>query len=237
MSASEHLCRAGALALYLSAAEHLARTASCVAPTMATQPLQHLTQQSAYVGAWMLKVAMDPQVIEYNWIKSGKTMEGRKLEFVLVSEDSTKYCQGLYKRMGKEPKASQEFDAAKTKFQKGTIWKVSKVSVAKQSQKYLGCSCKIVIDMNISRFEAVLQSTVTMPRQATPPEDLATLLDCHDDQVIDVIALVKEVSQPEERTTAYGDRLKVDITIMDDSGKKKRQRAANSRHGFRRKQP
>ena len=71
VSASEHLCRAGALALYLSAAEHLARTASCVAPTMATQPLQHLTQLSAYVGAWMLKVAMDPQVIEYNWIKSG----------------------------------------------------------------------------------------------------------------------------------------------------------------------
>ena len=123
----------------------------------------------------MLKVVMEPQQIDYTWSKGGKTNTGRKLEFVLVSEDSTKYCQGLYKRMGKEPKASQDVDAAKRKFQKGTVWKVSKVSFAKQSQKYLGCSCKIVIDMNISKFEAVLQSTVTMPKQATPPEDLATL--------------------------------------------------------------
>ena len=38
---------------------------------------------------------------------------------------------------------------------------------------------------------------------------------------MDVIALVKELSQPEERTTAYGDRIKVDVTIMDDSGDNK----------------
>jgi hypothetical protein len=232
LSVSKHLCRAGALALYLSASEHFARTASrshpgrrvrlsAVAPTMATEPLQHLTEQSASVGAWMLKVAMEPQVIEYQWVKNGKTMEGRKLEVVLVSEDSTKYCQGLYRRMGKEPKASQDFDAAKRNFQKGTIWKVSKVSFVKQNPKYLGCSCKIGIDMNLSRFAAVLQSTVPMPKQATPPEDLATLLECHDDQVVDVIALVKEVTQPEERRTTYGDRLKVDVTIMDDSGENK----------------
>ena len=61
----------------------------------------------------------------------------------------------------------------------------------------------------MSKFDAVLQSTVTMPRQATPPEDLATLLECPEDQVVDVVALVTEVSAPVEKTTAFGDRLMV----------------------------
>ncbi len=54
--------------------------------------------------------------------------------------------------------------------------------------------------------------------QAAPPEDTSTLLEAHEDQVGDVVALVKKVSEPATITTAYGDRLKVDVTIMDDSG-------------------
>ena len=185
---------------------------------MTTEPLHHLTEQSAGVGTWMVKVAMEPCDLTYSWTKNNKTNNGRKLEFVLVSDDATKYCQGLYQRRGKEPKATEDFEAAKRKFHKGTIWKVSKVSLAKQNPKYMGCSCKISIDMNTSKFEPVLQSTINMPMQAAPPEDLATLLECHEDQVVDVVALVKKVSEPVTITTAYGDRLKVDVTIMDDSG-------------------
>ena len=119
---------------------------------MATEPLQHLTDQSAGVGTWILKVAMEPQELADPFKnRKNECAEGRKLECVLVSEDSTQYCQGLYKRSGKEPKATQDFESAKRKFQKGTIWKVSKVSLAKQRQKYLGCSCKVVIDMNTYR--------------------------------------------------------------------------------------
>ena len=185
---------------------------------MATEPLQHLTDQSAGVCSWILKVAMEPQEVTYPFKnQKNERVEGRKLECLLVSEDSTQYCQGLYKRSGREPKATQDFESAKRKFQKGTIWKVSKVSLAKQPQKYLGCSCKVVIDMNTSTFQAVLQSTMKLPVQATPPEDLATLLQCHEHQVVDVIALVAEVSDPERKTTPYGDRLMVDVTIMDDS--------------------
>ena len=98
------------------------------------------------------------------------------------------------------------------------MWKVSKVSLAKQNSKCLGCSCKVVIDMNTSTFQPVLQSTVKMPTQAAPPEDLATLLSCPVGQVVDVIALVTNVSRPEKRMTAHGVRDLVDVTIMDDSG-------------------
>ena len=98
------------------------------------------------------------------------------------------------------------------------MWKVSKVSLAKQDSKYLGCSCKVLIDMNTSSFQPVLQSTVKMPMEAAPPEDLATLLSCPEGQNVDVIALVANVSHPVQRTTSYGLRDLVDVTIMDDSG-------------------
>jgi hypothetical protein len=185
---------------------------------MATEPLQHLTEQSAGVGAWMLKVADEPQDTEYTWNKNGKSGKGRKLECIFVSDDSTQYCQGVCKRLGQEPKATQDFAAAKMKYKKGTIWKVSKVSLARQNPKYLGCSCKVVIDMNTSTFQPVLQSTVQMPMQATPPEDLNTLLQCPAGQVVDVLVLVTDVSQPVQKTTQFGVRDLVNITIMDDSG-------------------
>ena len=71
--------------------------------------------------------------------------------------------------------------------------------------------------MRNSTFEPVLQSTVQMPKQVTPPEDLNTLLQCPGGQAVDVVALVKEVI-PELTMTKFGERNKVAITILDDSG-------------------
>jgi len=104
------------------------------------------------------------------------------------------------------------------KFKRNSVWKVSKISLAKSNAKYLGCSHKVVIDMNASNFQPVLQSTVKMPQQATPPEDLSTLLQCGHGQVVDVIAFVTHVSEKRTCTTFQGLRDVVDVTIMDDSG-------------------
>ena len=185
---------------------------------MDTEPLQHLTEQSAGVGSWMLKLVGEPRDTEYTWSKAGKSGKGRKLEYILVSEDQSQYCEGLYRRIGKEPQATQNFQQMKMKFKQGTVWKISKVSFVNQNPKYLGCSCKFIIDMNTSTFQPVLENTVKMPTQPTPPEDLATLLSCPQGQIVDVIALVTHVSQPVRKTTPYGERNLVDVTIMDDSG-------------------
>ena len=81
---------------------------------MDTEPLQHLTEQSAGVGNWMLTVVSEPHESEYTWNKGGdKHGTGRKLEYVLVSEDCTQYCEGVYKRIGKEPRATDNFEQAK----------------------------------------------------------------------------------------------------------------------------
>ena len=173
---------------------------------MSSQPLPELTEQSAGVGAWILKVSGEPQASTYPWNKNGKSGTGARLDCVLVSEDSTQYCQGTYKRKGKEPQATRDFDAAKAKYKPDSIWKASKVSLVRENPKYLGCSCKVVIDMNTSSFQPVLQSTVKMPIQATPPEHLSELLQCPGGQSVDVLALVKAVSEPSQKTTANGQR-------------------------------
>ena len=71
---------------------------------------------------------MPPQEVKYNWNKGGKSGEGKKLQYILASEDGAQYCEGIYKRIGKEPKATDDYNKAKQKFKKGTIWTVSKVS-------------------------------------------------------------------------------------------------------------
>ena len=187
---------------------------------MNAEPLQNLTEQSGGVGRWLVIVGMNPREVTYKWNKGGKSGEGKKLEFLLVSEDASQYCEGMYKRIGKEPKATDDYNKAKQKFKKGTIWTLSKVSLTKQSTQYLGCSCKVVIDMNTSSFQPVLQSTVKMPLQAAPADDLETLLQCPQGQLVDTIALVTDVSDPVIKETANGPRLLVDVTIMDDSGTK-----------------
>ena len=187
---------------------------------MDTEPLQTLTEQSGGVGRWLLTVVMPPQEVTYKWNRGGKSGEAKKLQYLLVSEDGAQYCEGSYRRIGKEPKATDDYNKAKQKFKKGTIWTVCKVSLAKQDTRYLGCSCKLVIDMNTSSFQPVLQSTVKMPLQAAPADDLETLLQCPQGQLVDAIALVTDVSSPVCKETCNGPRMLVDVTIMDDSGDK-----------------
>ena len=171
---------------------------------MAAEPPCQLTPRSAGVGAWMLIVASTPRKIEYQWNKAGRSGTGHKLEVVLMSEDSTQYCEGVFKKKGKEPQATKDLDAAKDKFKKGTIWKLSKASLTNENPKYVGCSCKVVIDMRSSTFEPVLQSTAQMPKQVTPPEDLNTLLQRPGGQAVDVLALVKEVIVSDLKMTQFG---------------------------------
>jgi len=184
------------------------------------EPLPNLSEQSARIGTWLLSVATHPRVEEYTYGKgTGKGKgKGKKFECLLVSDDSDAYCLAQFRKKGKEPAATNEFQATMDQFKRNSVWKVSKISLAKSNAKYLGCSHKVVIDINASKFKPVLQSTVKMPQQATPPEDLNTLLQCAPGQLVDVIAFVTHVSEERTHTTFQGVRNVVDVTIMDDSG-------------------
>ena len=141
------------------------------------QSLAEMTTQSAKIGRWLLRLWTPPDEEDYQYTMRGKTIQGKVLRCCFVSTDSTHYCIGKYKRKGKEPQASEEFRAIKNKFQNATMWRLSRVSLLNEKPIYLGSPIKIVIDLNSTVFQPLLQSTVTMPSHPTPPEDLATLLE------------------------------------------------------------
>ena len=60
---------------------------------MDAEPLQNLTEQSGGVGRWLVIVVMPPREVIYTWNKWGKYWEGKRLEYLLPSEDGAQYCE------------------------------------------------------------------------------------------------------------------------------------------------
>ena len=75
---------------------------------MGAEPLQNFAEQSGWVGRWLVIVVMAPREVIYTWNKGGKSGQGKRLEYLLVSEDGAQYCDGSYKRIGKEPEATAD---------------------------------------------------------------------------------------------------------------------------------
>jgi len=69
---------------------------------------------------------------------------------------------------------------------------------------YTGPPIKVVIDMNATGMQLVLQSTVPMPERATPHEGLATLLGSPNNQRVDVLVLIVSVERERSATTPPG---------------------------------
>jgi hypothetical protein len=117
----------------------------------------------------------------------------------------------------------------------GSIWKVSKVALLSEKPMYISSTIKSVINMNASKFSPVLQSTVKMPKQVTPPEDLATLLSCPPGQRVDVLALLTGMGEPTQRQTAMGNRVHVETTWTTQA--RRVRRAVRLRFGFLKRRP
>ena len=198
--------------------QYLASAPTDSASEHALQALAELTTQSAKIGQWMLRVCDAPYEHEYKYTFKGKEMKGKLFICCFVSKDASQYCIGKFKRKGKEPEASTELRKAIEKFKDQSMWKVSRVSLTNDKALYTGSPIKVVIDMNATTFQPVLQSTVAMPAQATPPEDLATLLESPNYQRVDVLVLLVSLERERSATTAFGQRKIVDVTIRDQSG-------------------
>ena len=132
-----------------SAAEHL--------------PLRELTPQSGGIGKWLLQVAEDPRVREYEYTWNGKVGKGKKFEVTLLSPEAGSYCMGQYKRRGPVKTCDKEFDHNVERFKMATTWCASKVSLANEKPCVISTPLKIMIDLNSTNMDPVLQSMVPMP--------------------------------------------------------------------------
>ena len=129
--------------------------------------LHELNSKSAGIGAWMVKVH-GMQYIEYEYTWNQKPQKGQKLECFLVASDGT-YCQGTIKSVsrsrlgngGSDPVA--ELRQMMKKFADGTIWKMTKVSLANEKAEYIGSPVKIWIDLRKTVCTGILQTLVKMP--------------------------------------------------------------------------
>ena len=87
--------------------------ATAASAVLQSTPLPELIANSSAFGQWTLKVATEPHEEEYTYKLKGESRTGKTFSITLVSEDASQYCSGKFQRRGKEPAASEAFNAAK----------------------------------------------------------------------------------------------------------------------------
>ena len=181
--------------------------------------LAELTHSTAAFANVLVKVHKSGQPNEYTYTWNGENRQGKRQEYVLVSTDSDIYGIGCIVRKGTGASAETTFNKATQKFQVGSIWRLTKVVFVKDKAAYVGAPVKDVIDLVQTKCAAVLQSTVSMPPQPTPAEDLVTILDIVVPQRVDVTCIVRSIEKERTGKTAEGQRRIVDVTLLDGSEK------------------
>ena len=141
--------------------------------------LHELNPKSAGVGAWVLKV-YKMRVIEYEYTWQGAPRKTQKLECMLVAANGS-YCQGVIRSLnrggGVDPAA--ELKQMKQKFQDGTVWRMTKVSLADEKSQYIASSLKKCIDMRQTKCSPVLQGLEKMPPAPAVEEELQSIVALH----------------------------------------------------------
>ena len=103
------------------------------------------------------------------------------------------------------------------KFKDGSVFRLTKVTLADEKTEFIGAPLKICIDLRKTKCAAILQSLVAMPPAPAPAEELASILGLGSRQRVDITALMIDIGDTRRETTAYGKKDIIDITIVDGS--------------------
>ena len=197
------------------AGEDSAKTAAETVLQKTSLSLHELTPSTCGIATWNLRV-VQPRVVEYTYLWQGQERKGKKLECILLSENSDSYCMGLVRRTGSNDAGERKFQTMVEKYNENTIWSMSRITLAQEKAQFIGSPVKYVIDMEKTKVTPVLQST-TFPRTPTPPDSLATIVELTRKQQVHFLALVRSVEKQRIATTARGERIIVDVTFVDGS--------------------
>ena len=127
-----------------------------------------LTLQSANIGTWFLKIDSEVREKEYTYEWDGKTKTGKRFDCTLMSTNSMEYCLGSYRRRGREPKASEDFQNAKRRFKPESIWRVAKVTLLKEKAAFISAPVKIVIDLQSTRCAPIPEAAMARMPEPQP---------------------------------------------------------------------
>ena len=178
--------------------------------------LHELTAATAAVGVWTVSVYSPALVEVYDFQYQGQKKQGKKVSVLFLSSDAETYCLGKAKKSAAF--GDQALAAVAAKFKAGTMWKITKVALFSENSSHVSCPVKVAVDLCKTTFTQLLQSTVQMPKQPAPPEQLSDLLKVSKMQKCDVTVLIQSISEvPRNVKTPQGQRLIDEVTITDGS--------------------
>ena len=102
--------------------------------------------------------------LHYTYPWQGKQIPTQKVQVVLQSKVPEQYCLGIAKRKGKD---ATELKKLRDRWQTGTTWKFTSITLQNDKPAYIHTPCRIAIDLRQSKAQALLQST-SFPQSPVP---------------------------------------------------------------------
>ena len=203
-----------------SAATELADGNSSAATEHTEEPqlAEIVNQEAGASTAIELKVIRNDRV-HYTYPWKGEQVPTQKIQIVLQSKVAEQYCLGVAKLQKKD---ETELKKVQDRWQIGTTWRFTTITLQNDKPAYIHTSCRIAIDLRKSQAQALLQST-SFPQMPEPTVTIADVLQLMQMQRFDLMAIVAEIL--EERKAGTGMNI-ADVRLVD--GSKDNDRPADS---------
>ena len=129
------------------------------------------------------------EIVDYTYSWQGNQVPTQKLQIVLQSKIAEQCCLGVAKLQKKD---QNELKLIANRWQIGTIWKISNVTLLKEKSAYIHTPCRIVIDLRKTTAKALLQSTC-FPQALVPTTTIAEILQLQQMQRFDLMAIPAKI--------------------------------------------
>ena len=168
-----------------------------------------LTQEAGMSTEIELRVIRN-EVMDYAYLWQGKEVPTQKLQIILQSKIAEQYCLGVAKLQKKD---KTELKAMADRWQTGTTWKFTALTLLNDKPAYIHTPCRIAIDLRKTKAQALLQST-SFPPTPVPTVTIADVLQLKQMQRFDIMAIAAKIM--DERRSGAG-ILIADVRLVDGS--------------------
>jgi hypothetical protein len=194
-----------------SAATELADGNSSAATEHTEEPqlAEIVNQEAGSSTAIELKVVRN-DLVDYTYTWKGEQIPTQKVQIVLQSKVAEQYCLGVAKLQKKD---KTELKQVQDRWQTGTTWRFTAITLQNDKPAYIHTSCRIAIDLRKSQAQALLQST-SFPQTPVPTVTIADVLQLTQMQRFDLMAIVAKIL--DERKAGSGINI-ADVRLVDGS--------------------
>ena len=177
--------------------------------TEAPQLAELVTQEAGLSTEIELRVIRNEHV-HYKYTVKATQVPTQKVQIVLQSKQAEQYCLGIARLQRKD---ETELKKLRERWQIGSTWRFTAITLLNEKPAYIHTSCRIAIDLRKSQAQALLQST-SFPPTPVPTVTIADVLQLTQLQHFDLMAIVAKVL--DERSSRAGMNI-ADVRLVDGS--------------------